>query len=832
MKKRMLVTAMAVGLAATAGAGSAFAKDAGERVWIGFHEGQQASLQRTLQREGAEVHFEFNDIGAVVATLSADAVRRLKESGSVKYIEPDHKRYPMGAIMPYGIDLVQSRDVWDADRDGVLDDGAPTGAGVTVCVIDSGLTASHQDFADVNVIGGYPSDWDQDPCGHGTHVAGTIAAALNGEGVVGVSPGEVSLWIEKVFGGAQCDWTYASTLVEAANRCADEGATVINMSLGGPGSNPAEAAAFQALRDQGVLSVAAAGNGGDTSFSYPASYDAVVSVGGVDSQKAHYPASQRNSQVELAAPGMGVISTVGYKASEFSVAGQMVFSSAMEGSIEATVSGDLAEGGLCLTPLSGVEGKIVLCQRGEANFSDKALNAVAGGAAGVVIYNNIPGLFSGTLGGVPVPVPVASISLEDGVGLVADSLDLSASLDTTFTYPASGYDAYTGTSMASPHVAGAAAVAWSENPELSVEQVVNALIAGAEDLGAEGRDNLFGHGLIQLADTIDIIRSGDIPEPPPPPPPPSSQPLTNGVLVELDPIPAGEWARYYIDVPAGAEDLVMELRPLTGATGDGDLYVRFGAEPTTTTYDCRPYLGGSNETCSVAEPQEGRYYVWVNAWGFGGPVANVTLEARYEGGIDPDAPVELSNGVPVEIDFIEADGWRYFYHDLPAGNSNMEWTLSELAGTAGDADLYIRIGDLPTLTEYNCRSWADGSNESCFAIDGQELPAERYYIGVYAWPGAGDVENIEVQASWDVEIVDPSPSNLAGTTSGARMRPTHNLTWDGGDAQVDVWHNGNIVHTGENTGAFSMQIGLATGMSTWQVCNAGTEECSAQIQLR
>ncbi|WP_187265949.1 S8 family serine peptidase [Alkalisalibacterium limincola] len=549
-------------------------------------------MQRTLQREGAEVHFEFNEIGAVVATLSQDAITRLKESGAVKYIEPDHKRYPMGSIVPYGIDLVQARDVWDSNRDGSIDAGAPTGEGVTVCVIDSGLTAGHQDFANIDVIGGYPEGWDNDRCGHGTHVAGSIAADFNGEGVVGVSPGAVSLYIVKVFGNsstASCQWSYSSTLVDAAQRCADAGASVINMSLGGGGSSTAEGNAFQALRDQGVLSVAAAGNGGDTSLSFPASYDAVVSVGGVDSQKNHYTASQRNAQVELAAPGVGVLSTVGYSDSDFSVAGSGYMVGAMDGTVEATASGDLAEGGLCLEALSDVDGKIVLCERGQISFADKALNAVAGGAAGVVVYNNAPGGFSGTLGGVAVSVPVLSLSQEDGQALVADSLGMSASVSTIFTYPANGYDTYSGTSMASPHVAGAAAVAWSEDPELSLTQVLHALIAGAEDLGAEGRDHLFGHGLIQLKDTIDIIRSGDIPEPPPPPPPPpppESTALVNGELVELDPIPGGQWARYYIDVPAGAENLVMELRPLEGATGDGDIYVRFGDMPSTTEYDC------------------------------------------------------------------------------------------------------------------------------------------------------------------------------------------------------------------------------------------------------
>ncbi|TXK64404.1 PPC domain-containing protein [Alkalisalibacterium limincola] len=213
-------------------------------------------------------------------------------------------------------------------------------------------------------------------------------------------------------------------------------------------------------------------------------------------------------------------------------------------------------------------------------------------------------------------------------------------------------------------------------------------------------------------------------------------------------------------------------------------------------------------------------------------VSNVSLEARFEGGIDPDYPLQLQNGVPVEIDFIEADGWRYFYIDLPEGNSNAEFNLSELEGTEGDADLYLGIGFLPDETDFSCRSWAAGSNESCFAIDGAELPADRYYIGIHAWPGDGDVANVEVEAKFDVEVVGPNPTNLTGTTSGARMRPTHHLSWDGGEDQVDVWHNGVIVHTGVNGGEFSKQMTPGSGMSTWQVCNAGTDECSDEMQMR
>ena len=91
---------------------------------------------------------------------------------------------------------------------------------------------------------------------------------------------------------------------------ASAGSTVISMSLGGKYSSPIEEKALDKVARANILMVAAAGNAGEASHSYPASYDSVISVAAVDSTKNHASFSQRSSQIELAAPGVNIFSTV------------------------------------------------------------------------------------------------------------------------------------------------------------------------------------------------------------------------------------------------------------------------------------------------------------------------------------------------------------------------------------------------------------------------------------------------------------------------------------------------------------------------------------------
>jgi serine protease len=476
------------------------------RIWVVASFGQREAVLGDVRATGGVIHYQFDDANAIVATVPAGAAEALARNPRVELVEDDPQRFPSAQSVPYGIDLVGARDVWDADRDGVVDAEAPTGAGRTICVIDSGLYTGHEDLSGVAVSGHSGNlSWDQDGCGHGTHVAGTIAALNNNSGVVGVSPGAASLYIVRVFGD-NCGWAYSSDLVDAAKKCQAGGAHIISMSLGGGAKSVNEEQTFEQLSAAGILSVAAAGNSGTSQFSYPASYSTVISVAAIDSNEQVASFSQKNSQVDLAAPGVGVLSTVPWRVDASATVDGVTYSgTAMENAGQSPgVTGPLVSGGLCTTT-GDWAGKVVLCERGSVTFFEKVSNVQSGGGVAAVIYNNVSGGFSGTFGsGSSSNIPAIGLSREDGLVLL-EKLGLDTTVVNTNEKPGSGYEAWDGTSMATPHVSGVAALVWSSRPDASRLQVREALENTAKDLGPAGRDNAYGFGLVQATAAIQYL---------------------------------------------------------------------------------------------------------------------------------------------------------------------------------------------------------------------------------------------------------------------------------------------------------------------------------------
>jgi type VII secretion-associated serine protease mycosin len=195
-----------------------------------------------------------------------------------------------------------------------------TGAGVVVAVIDTGVEGNHPDL-DGQVLEGYNAiedggGGDFDDNGHGTHVAGTVAALTgNGEGVAGFAPDAKVLPIKVLDadGGG-----YVSDTAEGIVWATDNGAHIINMSLGSDTPTQAEKAAVAYALTNGVTVVAAAGNEREdgSPTSYPAAYEGVIAVAATDDQDEIAEYSNRGDYVDVAAPGSGILSTYPLELSE------------------------------------------------------------------------------------------------------------------------------------------------------------------------------------------------------------------------------------------------------------------------------------------------------------------------------------------------------------------------------------------------------------------------------------------------------------------------------------------------------------------------------------
>jgi subtilisin family serine protease len=502
---------LALALAATAALLTAPALHAAPettRVIVAFKPGAAGHAKVAVAAARGSVKHEILGMDAMAIEVPTQALAGLSRNPNVEYVEEDVKRYPLagttpstgtpyatGQLVPYGIAMVQADQFAGQNM-----------STRKVCIIDSGYNRGHEDLSSgANVTGEFDSGtgwWYTDENHHGTHVAGTISALNNaGTGVVGVNANAtLKLHIVKVFGADA--WAYSSTLATAANKCKAAGANIISMSLGGGRSNKTEQRAFDSLAASGILSIAAAGNAGTSALSYPASYSSVVSVAAIDESKAWATFSQFNSQVEIAAPGVNVLSTVPMgtgRASALSVGTTTYAPGGMDGSPIGTASWPLADFGLGGTATAGtMTNRICLIQRGTYDFATKVNNCQASGGKGAIVYNNAAGSFGGTLGTTVTSIPSVTASDSEGA-----AMKLQLGQAATVAVTPSNYAFFDGTSMATPHVSAVAALVWSLNPSCTAAQLRNSLNKSALDLGPAGRDTKFGFGLVQAksADT-------------------------------------------------------------------------------------------------------------------------------------------------------------------------------------------------------------------------------------------------------------------------------------------------------------------------------------------
>lgn len=210
---------------------------------------------------------------------------------------------------------------------------------------------------------------------------------------------------------------------------------------------------------------------------------------------------------------------------------------------------------------------------------------------------------------------------------------------------------------------------------------------------------------------------------------------------------SGSTLNFDISVPEGATNLVVSI---SGGSGDADLYVRAHNVPTTSSYDCRPYYSGNNESCSFESPQTGTYYINVRAYS---SFENVTLVATYD--LESNDPEEmiLENNDTLSYLSGSSGSQSEFLITVPANASNL--TVS-IQGGSGDADLYVRFDLTPTTYSYDCRPYVYGNDESCSFPAPQ---AGNYYIMLH---GYSSFSNVSLTASY--------------STNGSG---DDNATWDG-----------------------------------------------------
>ncbi|MDD3072907.1 MAG: S8 family serine peptidase [Eubacteriales bacterium] len=422
-----------------------------------------------------------------------------------------------------------------------------TGQGITVAVIDTGCDYTHPDL--VHAFGDYKGwdfvDNDADPqetppgiipegeTAHGTHVSGTIAA--NGL-IKGIAP-EAKLLAYRVLGPGGSGYT--TDVVAGIERAVLDGADVMNLSLGNTINDPdwATSIALDWAMAEGVMAVTSNGNSGPDNWTVgsPGTSRQAISVGATALPQDFF------------APGIFTSEGVVYSSFEIMGYTDPADVMALDGNeyefVYAGLGGVDDFAGLDLT------GKVALIQRGTYTFLDKAANAAAAGAVAAIIFNNAAGDIGSTVGG--MVIPTFKMSGLDGVAMyremiagnnkvtftmdylgcmesVADfssrgpvvatwmikpdvcapGVDIISTVPTHNPAAPHGYAIYQGTSMSSPHVAGAAALLAEAHPDWSVDDIKAALMNTAVELtdpytGVPYPHNTQGAGSIRVDKAIE-----------------------------------------------------------------------------------------------------------------------------------------------------------------------------------------------------------------------------------------------------------------------------------------------------------------------------------------
>ncbi|MCS6710701.1 S8 family serine peptidase [Brachybacterium sp. EF45031] len=754
----------------------------------------------------------WNGLSVRADARSAAALRALPGVEAVYPVYRVDAPTPTGGAQPQdeyqnaltGVDTVQRVD-------------GLTGKGVKVAVIDSGtdynnpdlggsgVNDERRDFPNSRVVGGYdfvgddynsefpdpqfaatPDAFPDDRGGHGTHVAGIIGA--DGE-VTGAAP-DAQLLSYRIFG---CEGTSdTDVILQAMERAAADGADVINMSLGVPlltWSDYPTAQLANELTGRGVVMVVSAGNEGAVgtfSGGAPGVAHDVITVASVENTHARTAYATIGGVDAPIAPAEG--------AAEPPTSGSLALVSAGAPGTPAAQACDPS----ALAP-APAEATALLIERGSCTFREKALAAQQAGYDAVVLYNNSPGMLSPTVAGDPaISIPVVMISQADGLaaqerlaagealtlqwqegttivenqgaGLVSDfssyglAADLALKPDlaapggqiwSTYPLERGGHANLSGTSMAAPHVAGAAALLLQAHPDRTPAQVKAAFMNTADPLDFS---LLPGQGLLEP-----VHRQGA------------------GLLDAVE-----------------AVHTTSRIEPVSISLGEGEQGLRTVTVTVQNTSDAPvTYAVGVRHGVATGEPTYDPEFS--TAQGIARPSAEtITVPARGT------ASVDVTLGEELGVDGVIYGGWLTFTNDT-------EDLVVPFGGLSGDYQALTALADagmgLPSLAAVTPDGQLEliGEDGHTYTLRDGDVPTITYYL---AYP----VQRLEVRAyrvmpNGRLKAVHPRAEVIDGAASLGRNGDVAVYQWDGGVTKP----NGTVNAAGDGTYVLQLRALKAQG---------------------
>jgi serine protease len=473
------------------------------RVFIEF---QDEESRNAIIEKAHTVIKDYKSRNSMVVEMDEDTQDELIADKIIKTIHNDepvegyssvHREilHTATEIVPWGIEMIQA-------------DQLPIGPyPVKVCIADTGYGLGHPDLPNrssgrltgddaVSKLGDvWP--WSIDFNGHGTHLAGTIAALGNNKiGVKGA--GNIPLHITRSLDDKSSG--FESDVIDAIDQCIAAGAKIINLSLGGDVMTDRSKAKYDDVVNKlGIMVVAASGNQGLNKHAYPASHPAVISVSAVYQWKNYWEGSNYSDQVELSAPGHNIISTTTTLSAVHTIdysftAIQITGSRTRERSSILFNCG--AGNTVCTKPQTLKSGGICIMSKDRTPLRTMILNCQRSGALGAVIFEANAALQQSAYSA-RVDIPAVVVNTDIGITLMNyEGTRVSIGFHES-DQPEWTYASFQGTSMAVPHVAAAAALVWSYFPSCTNHEIRFALAITAEDRGMSGCDMDYGHGIVQ-----------------------------------------------------------------------------------------------------------------------------------------------------------------------------------------------------------------------------------------------------------------------------------------------------------------------------------------------